>query len=223
MKKRNKRKDVIFLASIILVVLFVDQLTKIYVKTHFYYGESVQITNWFYLTFIENNGMAFGTQILPKSLLTLFRLFFSFYVLWYLYIMLLTKHKPIFLCCVALVVSGGFGNLCDNIFYGKLFTSSTFYKVSEITPFMADSAPWFYGKVVDMLSFPLFHYYWPEFLPFIGGKQDVFFSPIFNVADAAVSCGAIVLLIWYPKTLFNSLRIAKLLTMHKLHKYVVNP
>ena len=220
MKKRSKKIDVILLTSIVLVMLLFDQITKIYVKTHFYYGESREITDWFYLAFIENNGMAFGTQILPKSLLTIIRLSFAFYLIWYLYIMHITKHKFWYLCSVALIIAGAFGNICDNIFYGKLFTSSGMYEVSQMTFFEADSSPWFYGKVVDMLYFPLLEFDWPMFLPFIGGEHFIFFSPIFNVADAAVSCGTIILLLFYPKTLVSSFRLIALITKHKLRKHV---
>lgn len=218
MKKKSNKTYTILTVIIVLVALIIDQVTKMYVKTHFYYGESVEITNWFHLSFIENNGMSFGMQILPKSLLTLFRLVLAFFLIWYLHIMILTKHKLFYLCSVALIIAGAFGNICDNIFYGKLFTPSSFYEVSQMTFFEADSAPWFYGKVVDMLYFPLLEFDWPEFLPFIGGNHFIFFSPIFNVADAAVSCGTIALLLFYPKSLINSFRIIALVLKKKLHK-----
>lgn len=218
MRKKSRKIDVIVPASIILVVLLLDQITKIYVKTHFYYGESFEITDWFYLSFIENKGMAFGTQLLPKSLLTLFRLFFAFFLIWYLHIMQITRHKFFYLCSVALIIAGAFGNICDNVFYGKLFTSSSMYEVAQMTCFEADSAPWFYGKVVDMLYFPLFQFNWPEFLPFIGGDNFIFFSPVFNVADAAVSCGTIILLLFYSKSLIESFRIMGMILKSKRRK-----
>lgn len=183
---------------IILAIIIFDQATKLYVKTHFYLGESVDVTSWFKILFIENNGMAFGMEIGSKVFLTLIRLIVSFIGIYYIWkIKDHPKLKLGFLISLSLIIAGAMGNNIDGIFYGTIFNDP---QVPEIATFMPESggyAPLFYGKVVDMLYFPLFSFNWPDWMPFVGGENFIFFQPVFNIADAAISVGIILVILFY--------------------------
>ena len=182
--------------SIILLTLILDQVIKIIVKTNFYYGESVCVTDWFYFTFVENMGMAFGMQVMPKVVQTMMRLVFSGFILWYIILLVKANFKNGYIICVSLIFAGAIGNVLDSIFYGVIFSESTYTGVATFVPVGEGYADWFYGKVVDMFYFPLLEFDWPSWMPFIGGKHFIFFSPVFNFADAAISGGTIALLIF---------------------------
>lgn len=189
--------------AISVVVVILDQALKIWVKTHFYLGESLHITNWFQLLFIENNGMAFGMEIGSKLLLTLFRIVVVGFVIYYIWRLL---HSPGqlrtgYIVCLALIVAGAAGNIFDCVFYGILFNNPLPPEVATILPPDGGYAPLFMGKVVDMFYFPLFSFYWPDWVPGIGGQYFLFFQPIFNLADAAITVGMLILLIFYSKSL----------------------
>ncbi len=195
---------------IVFAILLIDQLSKIYIKTHFYLGEEINVIgSWFRLYFIENEGMAFGMKILDnelgKLILTLFRLVavsFGFY--WVYQLSKKQYHKGI-MVCAALILAGAAGNLIDSLFYGMLFTPTEFpYEVSKFANGNVQGyGKFLHGRVVDMLSFPLIETTWPEWVPYFGGKRLGFFDPIFNIADAAISVGIITLLLfqgrWLPK------------------------
>ena len=186
---------------IVLAVLIIDQIIKIWVKTSMYWHESIRITDWFYIYFTENNGMAFGMEIFDKLFLTSFRILAAIGIAWLLAKYVKQNYKTGFIVCVALILAGAVGNIIDCVLYGLIFNESTHSRLAEIVPLGEGYANWFHGKVVDMFYFPLFEFDWPQWMPFIGGNHFIFFSPIFNFADAAISCGIIALILFYSKYL----------------------
>lgn len=184
---------------IILSVLIIDQIIKIWIKTHMYWHESIRITDWFYIFFTENSGMAFGMEIFAKLFLTLFRIVAVSAIGWFLYKCVKQNMKTGFIVCVSLVLTGALGNIVDSVFYGVLFNESTHSQIASFMPEGGGYAPWFHGKVVDMFYFPIIDTSWPQWMPFVGGEHFIFFSPIFNFADAAISCGVIALFLFYSK------------------------
>lgn len=194
---------------VVLGVLMIDQIVKIEVKTNMSYGESICITDWFYIHFVENNGMAFGMQIMPKVIQTVLRILFSGIIIWYISILAKANYKRGYIVCVSLILAGAIGNIIDSIFYGVIFSKSTFTEIATFVPLGHGYADWLYGKVVDMLHFPLFEFNWPDWIPFIGGNHFLFFSPVFNIADAAISCGIFILILFYSKSFSNSYHLAK--------------
>ena len=186
---------------IVLAVLIIDQIIKIWVKTSMYWHESIRITDWFYIYFTENNGMAFGMEIFDKLFLTSFRILAAIGIAWLLAKYVKENYKTGFIVCVALILAGAVGNIIDCVLYGQIFNESTHSRLAELVPLGEGYANWFHGKVVDMFYFPLFEFDWPLWMPFIGGNHFIFFSPIFNFADAAISCGIIALILFYSKYL----------------------
>lgn len=180
---------------IILSVLIIDQIIKFLVKTHMTLGESIDVTSWFKILFVENNGMAFGMEIIGKLFLSLFRIGAIGFFTWYL-IKILDKGFPTgYVVTVSFVIAGATGNLLDCMFYGLIFTESTPFNQAVMTSFGDGYAPFLYGKVVDMFYFPLWT--WPDWMPLVGG--DIFFGPVFNFADSCITCGVITLLLFYTK------------------------
>lgn len=188
--------------AIILTVIILDQILKIWVKTHFYLNEDLEITSWFHLHFIENNGMAFGMEFGPKIFLTIFRLVLAAGLIWVLVrIKGMAAVKTGFLVCLALIIAGAIGNIIDCVFYGVIFNNPMPPEVAQMFPAGGGYATLFHGRVVDMLYFPLFSFTWPGWMPGVGGQEFLFFQPVFNLADAAISCGMIAVLIFYPRQL----------------------
>lgn len=182
---------------IVLVVLMVDQLIKIWVKTHMGLGESIEVFSWFYIRFIENNGMAWGMELGSKLFLTLFRLIAVTAIGWYIHRQV-RQHAPQgYIICLSLIMAGAAGNIFDCVLYGQIFSDSVPYQVATCVPFGEGYAPLLMGKVVDMFYFPLIVSTWPSWMPFCGGEDFVFFSPIFNFADACITVGVFLLLIFY--------------------------
>lgn len=182
-------------------IIAVDQVIKVAVKTGMYLHQSIRITDWFYLLFTENNGMAFGWEVLDKFLLTSFRIVFVVLIGYYLFRSIRRGISWGYLVCLSLVIAGAAGNIVDCVFYGMIFNNPP-------APMTADFVPWgtgygtlFHGRVVDMFYFPLVEWNWPAWLPGVGGEHFIFFSPIFNFADAAISCGIVALLLFYRKQL----------------------
>lgn len=188
--------------AIILTVIILDQILKIWVKTHFYLNEDLEITSWFHLHFIENNGMAFGMEFGPKIFLTIFRLLLAAGLIWVLVrIKGMAAVKTGFLVCLALIIAGAIGNIIDCVFYGVIFNNPMPPEVAQMFPPGGGYATLLHGRVVDMLYFPLFSFTWPGWMPGVGGQEFLFFQPVFNLADAAISCGMIAVLIFYPRQL----------------------
>mgnify|MGYP003407628537 FL=1 len=184
-------------AAIIVVVLIIDQIIKILVKTNMSIGEQIRITDWFYILFVENNGMAFGMEIISKLFLSIFRIVAIGFFVWYLCKIVNKGFPKGYIVTIAFVIAGAAGNLIDCILYGQIFSESTMGPngVAHFTSFGEGYAPILYGKVVDMFYFPLWT--WPDWLPLFGGN--IFFSPIFNFADSCITCGIIVLVLFYSR------------------------
>ena len=170
-----------------------------------YWHQRIHITDWFYIYFTENNGMAFGMEFFGKLFLSAFRIIAVILIGWYLYHIIKKKLKTGYIVCVSLILAGALGNIIDSVFYGVLFSKSTYSQIATFMPEGGGYSTWLHGKVVDMFYFPLVEWNWPSWMPWIGGDSFVFFSPIFNFADAAISCGIIALLLFYGKYLNGSM------------------
>lgn len=191
--------------GIILTILIVDQVLKIWIKSNMYLGEGTKISDWFYIYFTENNGMAFGIELFDKLFLTLFRLIAAGFLLWYLLRTCKKNETSTGYCIsIALIIAGAIGNVLDCMFYGLIFDHS-YGQVATLFPEAGGYAPFFYGKVVDMFYFPLIDTYLPEWVPFMGGDHFIFFRPVFNIADSAITSGILLLLLFYRKDLSEAL------------------
>lgn len=186
-------------AIIIVAILLIDQAIKIWVKTSMSLHESIRITDWFYILFIENKGMAFGMELGSKIVLSLFRVVAIAFLIYYIRQEVRAKARTGYIVCLAMILAGAAGNLIDCMFYGLIFNASSDFYVSYFVPFGTGYAPFLMGKVVDMFYFPLIVSTWPDWVPMVGGNPFVFFSPIFNFADSAISVGVVLILLFYRK------------------------
>ena len=184
---------------IVCAVLIVDQIIKIWVKTHMTLHEQIEIFSWFKIVFIENNGMAYGMEIGSKLVLSIFRVVAIFALSYYMVGQVRKMARWGYLICLAMILAGALGNMIDSSFYGLIFNSSSEYYTSYFVPFGTGYAPFLLGKVVDMFYFPLIVTTWPEWVPIVGGSPYVFFSPVFNFADSSISVGVVLLLLFYRK------------------------
>ncbi|MFC2147360.1 lipoprotein signal peptidase [Bacteroidota bacterium] len=191
---------------IIAIVLLIDQLSKIYIKTNFELGESTVVFSWFRILFIENEGAAWGAKlsdILPisdkigKLVLTVFRLFAIIGIGYWLHDIIKKKATVTLITAVSLIFAGALGNILDSLFYGIIFNDS----YNQLATLFSEEpyGSLFYGKVVDMLYFPLIDTNWPEWVPWVGGDNFRFFEPVFNVADTAISTGVGILIVFNKK------------------------
>ncbi|MBU3820821.1 lipoprotein signal peptidase [Flavobacteriaceae bacterium XHP0103] len=193
---------------LIIIILLIDQASKIYIKTHFRLQDSVEVFSWFKIFFIENEGMAWGTRIsdfvsfvserTAKIALTIFRIIAIFGIGYWLYDATKKQGSKILTIAIALIFSGAMGNIIDSVFYGVLFSDS-YMQVATFLPEGGGYDTLLHGKVVDMLYFPLYKGYLPEWLPIWGGQFFTFFEPVFNIADMAISTGFIMLIVFNRK------------------------
>lgn len=188
------------------VILIFDQLVKLYVKTHFVLGESIEVFSWFQILFIENEGAAWGAKLsdflpisdsLGKLILSVFRLF-AIVGIGYWFISSVKKQAPMLLqMAQALIFAGALGNIVDSVFYGVIFNESHYQVASLFAEQPYGSL--LQGRVVDMLYFPLIDSHWPSWVPFFGGDTLRFFEPVFNIADTSISVGVGLLLVFNKK------------------------
>lgn len=190
---------------LIILILLIDQISKFYIKTNFVLGEEVKVLEWFSILFVENEGMAWGTKIpgqYGKLLLTLFRLVAIAGIGYWLWDSIRKGASRVLVIAISFIFAGAFGNIIDSVFYGVIFTDS-YGRVAEFLPEGGGYADVFYGKVVDMLYFPLYDGPLPSWIPIWGGDHFTFFEPVFNIADTAISTGVVLLLIFnkqaFPK------------------------
>lgn len=202
MIRNNKTFKAWMAVAIVVAILLIDQIIKIEVKTNMTLGEAKRVTDWFYIEFIENNGMAYGMKFINKLVLSLFRLFAIGFIGYYLAKIIKKNVAPLgCIVLIAMVLAGAAGNLIDCLFYGLIFDASTPFTVSQFVPFGEGYSTFLHGKVVDMFYFPIIQTTWPEWVPYFGGSEYVFFSPVFNFADACISVGVVALLLFYRKQL----------------------
>lgn len=204
MNKNNSNSSLnkgIFAALLIVVILIIDQWIKIEVKTSMLLHESHEITSWFYITFIENNGMAYGMSFINKPILSLFRLIAIIVIGVYLFKQIRKNARWIYITLLSMVLAGAAGNLIDCMFYGLCFSASTPYSVAYAVPFGEGYSEFLTGRVVDMFYFPLIVTQYPDWVPVYGGQEFIFFSPVFNFADASISVSVVSLLLFCHKEL----------------------
>ena len=191
---------------LIFILLLVDQVSKIYVKTNFVLGEEVTVFNWFKIHFIENEGMAWGTKLpgeYGKLFLTVFRIFAVAGIGYWLWDSVRNhKSSNYLIVAIALIFAGALGNIIDSVFYGVIFNDS--YQQLAVMFSQEPYGTWFHGQVVDMFHFPIIKDFpMPEWVPFIGGRPFTFFNAIFNVADVAISTGVGILIVFNKKAFHN--------------------
>lgn len=196
----SKQKQTLFSVILSVGILCVDQLIKIAVKTGMYLHQSIHVTDWFQIVFTENRGMAFGMELFDKFLLTSFRIIAVTYLIYYI---VKRISKGIMgwgtLVCLIMIMAGAAGNIFDCVFYGMIFNNPPAPMIAEFVSWGTGYDTLFHGKVVDMFYFPLVEWDWPSWVPLLHGQHFIFFSPIFNFADACISCGVMALIIIHTK------------------------
>jgi len=186
--------------SIVFFILVLDQAVKFWIKTNMTLGQELNVFgDWFIIHFTENPGMAFGFEFsgsYGKLILSLFRLIAITALIVYMYN--ITRHKVSkgVLISLSLVLAGAIGNMIDSAFYGLVFSSSSYFDVAQFLPPDGGYAPFLYGKVVDMLYFPVIEGNYPQWIPFLGGNEFQFFRPVFNISDSAITIGVIMMIIF---------------------------
>jgi len=197
------------LILIVISVLLIDQLSKIWVKTHILYGDGFDILglSWAKIHFIENEGMAFGISYggeTGKYALSIFRILMVGFLLFILRSLYRSGESLGLMSCFSLIIAGAVGNILDSMFYGLIFSESFFHGgIATIFPEGGGYGKFLTGKVVDMFYFPLFDFYWPEWVPLIGGDHFEFFRPVFNVADSSIFVGVVSILLFHRRFFKN--------------------
>jgi len=196
---------------LIAIILIADQISKFYIKTHFLLNEEAEVLPWFKITFVENDGMAWGAKIsdvitfmserAAKLILTLFRIVALTGIGYWLWISIKDKAKTLLIISIAMIFAGALGNIIDSVFYGILFNDS-FNELATFLPEQGGYDSLFHGKVVDMIHLPIYRGILPSWIPFLGGQYFSFFDPVFNVADMAISTG-FCLIIFFNKKIFD--------------------
>ena len=199
--RENNRRTTLIVVLLVVAILLIDQVIKIEVKTNMRLHEVIDITGWFKINFIENNGMAYGMTFFNKLVLSLFRIVAISLIGYYLTKVIRKGARIGYIICLAMVFAGAVGNMIDCMFYGLIFNASSPEYMSYFVPFGEGYAPFLMGKVVDMFYFPLIETTWPEWVPVVGGDDYIFFSPVFNFADASLRVGVAILLLFYRREL----------------------
>ena len=199
MTNKNIAKRGWLAALIVVAILVIDQVIKSWVKTHMTLHEQIEIFSWFKIVFIENNGMAYGMEIGSKLVLSLFRVVAVSVLGYYIAQQVRKQARYGYLICLSMVMAGAAGNIFDSMFYGLIFNASSEFYTSYFVPFGTGYASFLTGKVVDMFYFPLIVTTWPDWVPMFGGQPYVFFSPVFNFADASISVSVVLVLLFYRK------------------------
>jgi signal peptidase II len=188
---------------VIFLVLFFDQLLKIWIKTHMVLGQEFKFADWFIIHFTENNGMAFGMELggsFGKLILSIFRIAAIIAIGWYLYTLVKSKAHTGLVISVAMILAGAIGNIIDSAFYGMIFNESWYSPAKFLSPDHYSS--FLHGKVVDMLYFPLIQGHFPQWIPGWGGDEFLFFRPVFNLADSSITVGVAIILL-FQKVFFK--------------------
>lgn len=198
----TKRKRAALIAVfLVIAILVIDQIIKIEVKTNMHLHEMIDITSWFKINFVENNGMAYGMTFFNKLVLSVFRIIAITVIGIYLARVIKKGMRLGYIICLSMVLAGAMGNMIDSMFYGLIFNASSVNYVSYFVPFGEGYSSFLTGKVVDMFYFPIIETTWPTWVPFVGGDEFIFFSPVFNFADASISVGVAALLLFFRKEL----------------------
>ena len=190
------------LLVIIFFILIADQALKGWIKTSMSIGDEIVVFKWFILHFVENNGMAFGFEFAGeygKISLSIFRILAVTAIGWYLFKLAKQKNVPLgFIISISFIFAGAIGNIIDSLFYGLVFNHS-FGQVATMFPEGGGYSSFLHGKVVDMFYFPLINGHYPDWFPFWGGNEFIFFRPVFNIADSSITIGIFSILIFYRK------------------------
>ena len=209
---------------IIFILLLLDQSVKIWIKTHMFLGQEYRITDWFIIHFTENNGMAFGLEFggqWGKYFLSVFRILAVGALFWYLVHLAKTNAHKGLMVAMSLIFVGALGNILDSCFYGLIFNES-YSEIAAIFPKGGGYAGFLQGKVVDMLYFPLIEGNYPDWFPIWGGEDFLFFRPVFNIADSAITIGVLTIAIWqkkfFPDSVSNEMNVSDTIDSQKVNE-----